>query len=51
MVLRFNAQACRRVALVEHFIGLHGGMDRGFGAVLVDEELGGAEDVEVGDGH
>ena len=38
------------VALVEQFICLHGGEYGGFVAVLVDEELGRAVNVEVG-GH
>lgn len=38
-----------QVALVRQLVDPHGGMARGRIAVLVNEELGGASDVEVGD--
>ena len=38
-----------QVALIEHDIRLHGGMDRRVVAVVLHDEVGGAVDVEVGD--
>ena len=38
-----------QVALVEHGVGLHGGLDSSGFTVLLDQSVGGAIDVEVGE--
>ncbi len=35
------------VAVIEHCVGIHGGVDRGLRAVLLHEQVGRAVDVEV----
>ena len=45
----FPHRVAVEVALVEHGIRPHGGMDRRVLAVLLHEHVGGAVDVEVGD--
>ena len=34
-----------QVALLDHGVGFHGGFDRGLGAVLLHEDVGGAVDI------
>ncbi len=37
-----------QVALVEHGVGLHGGVNSSVGAVVLHEKVGSAADVEIG---